>query len=207
MYVYLLSQNFVLSILAEANLYNLLQVLTFAFWFDGRCVSKLNVCLFFIGHQNNSSSIPYDDDYMVIKERSKFIQVQATARYAEMCLEVGFLLASNFHTWVWYFIHRYETALFKCYDQKCHIRAQKSFENMTSGVRATGSGLRRSTDFLPSVFYLICCRWVVIWLNGTDSKRERPQSHCNLLWRIYIRCLFTYLLLHYLISLFPPTRN
>ena len=31
--------------------------------------------------QNNSSSEAYDDDYKVIKERSKFIQVQAAARF------------------------------------------------------------------------------------------------------------------------------
>ena len=31
--------------------------------------------------QNNSSSTAYDDNYKVIKERSKFIQCQATARY------------------------------------------------------------------------------------------------------------------------------
>ena len=34
--------------------------------------------------QNNSSSTAYDDNYKVIKERSKFIQCQATARY-ESC--------------------------------------------------------------------------------------------------------------------------
>jgi hypothetical protein len=63
-----------------------LDSLMFAAYFIGL---KYRACLFeirekvsYLSLQNSSSSKPFDDDYRVIKERSKFIHVQATARFA-----------------------------------------------------------------------------------------------------------------------------